>query len=669
MSDMLLDFAETDEKTGFRLQTLEVYNWGTFHRRIWNLELRGENTLLTGDIGSGKSTLVDALTTLLVPPQKITFNKAAGAEARERSLKSYILGHYKSERNEEGLGTKAVALRTSEHFTVLLGRFHNEGFGLDLTLAQVYWIKDLQAPPARLYVVADSPLSIAKDFSNFGSDVADLRKRLRTTTGVEIFDSYAPYAASFRRRFGIENDQALDLLNQTISMKSVGNLTDFVRTHMLEPFDPQPRIEALIGHFADLNQAHQAVLKAKEQIATLAPLVSEGQQYQARQAQVEKLLFARESLRSWFAGHKVHLLEARLKSLTTEQHRLVQRRDATKETRGELGSRRDEIKQAMSQNGADRLETLRLQKKAQESEADKRQSKARRLETLLTGFQLTSPQTPEEFGELATQLETLEQTFRSQETVLQEQRSGHELTFHQLKTELTELNRELEGLRKRPSNLPESQIELRQRLCRDLKLAPETLPFIGELLEVRDDQKSWTGAIERVLRSFALSLLVPEAHYDEVAAWVDQTQLGQKLVYFRVRDTAISVKDELHPLSLVRKLQIKPGTPFGLWLEAELARRFDLACTPRLEDFRREKLGNSSPSSWPNSQSFKNNFATSPLQDNFKTGQNSIGVTLPAKPKESPTKSPSWNKPLKYSRPYVVSLKRQKQKFNRLKRL
>jgi type IV secretory pathway ATPase VirB11/archaellum biosynthesis ATPase len=86
------------QRAGMRLHRCEFFNWGTFHGRVWGLDLGGENTLLTGDIGSGKSTLVDAITTLLVPAQKITYNKAAGAEARERDLRSYVLGHYKSEK-------------------------------------------------------------------------------------------------------------------------------------------------------------------------------------------------------------------------------------------------------------------------------------------------------------------------------------------------------------------------------------------------------------------------------------------------------------------------------------------------------------------------------------------------------------------------------------------
>ncbi|KZK74348.1 MAG: hypothetical protein A3K90_02775 [Pelodictyon luteolum] len=72
-----LGFISDDRLAGFRLQRIEVFNWGTFDSRVWTLRLDGLNGLLTGDIGSGKSTLVDALTTLLVPSQRIIYNKAA----------------------------------------------------------------------------------------------------------------------------------------------------------------------------------------------------------------------------------------------------------------------------------------------------------------------------------------------------------------------------------------------------------------------------------------------------------------------------------------------------------------------------------------------------------------------------------------------------------------
>ena len=247
-----LDFAADDALSGFRLQRLEVFNWGTFDGRVWALNPDGKNALLTGDIGSGKSTLVDAVTTLLVPAQRIAYNKAAGADSKERTLRSYVLGHYKSERNEVSGTAKPVALRDHNNYSVILGVFHNSGYDQTVTLAQVFWMKDAQGQPARFFVCAERALSIAADFANFGTDITQLRKKLRGM-GADVFDSFPPYGAWFRRRFGIENEQALELFHQTVSMKSVGNLTDFVRSHMLEPFDVAPRIAALIGHFDDLN--------------------------------------------------------------------------------------------------------------------------------------------------------------------------------------------------------------------------------------------------------------------------------------------------------------------------------------------------------------------------------------------------------------------------------
>ena len=79
------------------------------------------------------------------------------------------------------------------------------------------------------------------------------------------------------------------------------------------------------------------------------------------------------------------------------------------------------------------------------------------------------------------------------------------------------LTDELDSLTKRTSNLPASHTELREQLCKDLGLTPEELPYAGELLDVVEGHSEWRGAAERVLRGFALSLLVPQVHYDEVA--------------------------------------------------------------------------------------------------------------------------------------------------------
>jgi len=187
-----LDFATSDERAGFRLHRFETLNWGTFHRHVWKMEPNGHNALLTGDIGSGKSTLVDALTTLLVPPQRIVYNQAAGAERRERSLLSYVKGFYKSEKDQTRFAAKAVSLRKGDSYSVILGYFHNEGYSQGITLAQVFWTKGDNARPDRIYAIAERPLSIAEDFSSFGKEIAALKRKLRKKS-VLLFDSFSQY--------------------------------------------------------------------------------------------------------------------------------------------------------------------------------------------------------------------------------------------------------------------------------------------------------------------------------------------------------------------------------------------------------------------------------------------------------------------------------------------
>ena len=587
--DLDFDFAAGDHRAGFRLQRFEVYNWGTFHERVWALAPGGDNCLLTGDIGAGKSTLVDAVTTLLVPVQRITYNKAAGAESRERTLRSYVLGHYKSERGESGFSAKAVALRDHNSYSVILGHFYNEGYDRHVTLAQVFWMRDTQGQPARFYVVADRPLTIAGDFAGFGTDINNLRRRLRGQRELELHDSFPPYGAALRRRFGIDTEQALELFNQTVSMKSVGNLTDFVRGHMLEAFPVQARIEALIGHFDDLDRAHEAVLKAKAQIAALEPLAADCQRHEELNARVEELRACRDTLQSWFAQLKGDLLEQRLQRLDGELERLESRLLRLAEQRRERFSRRDDIKQAISESGGDRLERLKSEIERLEQQQSERRRRARDYDQLAGRLELSPAADEAGFRANLGHIDEALAEMDDQESELQNRLTEQIVAFRACKERHDELDAELVSLRQRRSNLPAAMLALRERLCEDLALAAEALPFAGELIQVREEASDWEGAIERLVHGFGLSLLVPDAHYLAVADWVDRTQLRGRLVYFRVRERRDTGVPAIHPDSLVRKLAIKPESEFWAWLEQELSRRFDLACCKDLDQFRRER--------------------------------------------------------------------------------
>ncbi|MDP3662640.1 MAG: ATP-binding protein [Nitrosomonas sp.] len=582
-----LDFTADNRLSGFRLKRLEVFNWGTFDQRVWTLQLDGKNGLLTGDIGSGKSTLVDAITTLLVPAQRIAYNKAAGASSKERTLRSYVLGYYKSERSAITGTAKPVSLRDPNSFSVILGVFHNAGYDQTITLAQVFWIKEAQGQPMRFFVAAERDLTITADFAHFGSDITQLRKKLRAT-GAEIEDSFPAYGAWFRRRFGIDNEQALELFHQTVSMKSVGNLTDFVRGHMLEPFDVAPRIQALITHFDDLNRAHQAVLKAQRQVEMLTPLMENCDKHAALAIEIDDLRRNREALRGYFAALKLDLLGQRLTDLEQDWN---QSDGQIKNLQARLQEQRiqaDELKQAINDNGGDRLERLGAEIKKKEALRDARRAKAQRYQELTAILEEPAATDNSGFLNQRHQFKLLRDELRDRDAELQNALTEHSVTLRQGKQEHGALQTEIDSLKRRRSNIDDQQIQIRAALCAALNMAEDDMPFAGELIQVRDEEREWEGAAERLLRGFGLSLLVPDAHYKAVADWVDRQHLRARLVYFHVRPRRQANVPELHADSLARKLAIKPDSPFYDWLERELAHRFDVACCATHEQFWRE---------------------------------------------------------------------------------
>ena len=497
-------------------------------------------------------------------------------------------GYYKSERNDTSGKSKPVALRDQNSYSVILGVFYNEGYDQTVTLAQVFWMKDLQGQPDRFFVGAEKTLSIKEDFAQFGSDIGNLRKRLRKS-GCEVMEHFPQYGAWFRRRFGIENDQAMDLFHQTVSMKSVGNLTEFVRGHMLEPFQVQPRIQALIAHFDDLNRAHESVLKARQQIEYLTPLIADCDQHQLNHQQVVELRQCREALASYFSEQKLALLDERLDRLQQELIRQQNRVQRLSEESEQQSFQQQELKQQIADNGGDRIERLRHEIQQLQVERERRFDKAERYQKLLTPLDMVAVDNPDDFLQQQQAVQQLQQALADQQAEQSDQLRESEFDFLRRKEEHQALEQTLSELKSRQSNIEQPQIRIRQQLCQALELDETELPFIGELLQVREEDKAWEGVIQRLMRNFGLSLLVPDQYYAQVAQWVDQTQLKGRLVYYRVRELRQQEMPNLHPDSLVHKLAIKPDSEFYAWLEQELARRFDIACCADQEQFRREK--------------------------------------------------------------------------------
>jgi len=577
---------------GFRLTRLEVRNWGTFDDLVWTLVADGRNTLVTGDIGSGKSTIVDAITTLLLPANRISYNKAAGADAKERSLRSYVLGYYTSVKNEMTGTTRPVALRDATKFSVILGVFGNEEMDATVTLAQVFYMKngDAAGQPDRFFVTAAAPLSIEADFLGFGGDIGRLRKRLKATGGVEVRDAFPEYGKDFRRLLGIESEQAMELFHQTVSMKSVGNLTDFVREHMLEPFNAAKATKDIVAHFDHLTSAHEAVLRAKAQIDALTPLLANCDEHDRRGGEIAVLSEQRGALRYFFADHKVRLASGLLARLQEERRRLTARRQQLDDELVTLRGRETGLQIEIAGHGGDRLVRIESEISQKDSERVSRMRRHEAHRDLLRTAGLDTVAGAEDFAVRRAEIAAARDTVDAELADAQNELTDARVAKQELDVKAAELNSELLSLRQRKSNIPRRQLDLRATLCRELRLDEDTLPFAGELIAVSEQEPDWEGAAERLLRSFALSILVPQDHYRAVSDWIDGHHLGQRVVYYQVPAAALTGRiapPKATRGTLAAKLDVKPDSPFAAWLERELAERAGVECVSTLAEFRR----------------------------------------------------------------------------------
>ncbi|MFB2894990.1 ATP-binding protein [Aerosakkonemataceae cyanobacterium BLCC-F50] len=584
----LEDFDSPDNAhAGFRLQRFEVLNWGTFDQRPWTLDLQGGIALLTGANGSGKSTLVDGLLTLLVPNKRRNYNQASSSSGKkERDEKSYVQGAYSRIRSEESKG-KDQLLREKATLSVLLAYFSNQISKQNVTLAQVLWMEN--GSVRKFFAIADTELSIATHFSQC-KNITDLKKQLKANK-VEIFEEFVKYSQQFCKRLGLQSEKALDLFNQTVSIKEIGGLNDFVRNHMLEKTDVQTKIRELQESYENLTISHTAIQNARKQLEALLPLTKEAEKYRQLKDDVLSLQRDQSLAPIFFASKKLNLLSQQIQTNEQQITQLQHQRTEKDRQLNNLRQQEKDLEFTIKQDSVgQRLKELTQQIQRCQQEVKSKKEKAEEYDRLAQRLTLSEYSDLQTFYLAISQGKALKQKIEAALQTLETQRDEQKLEYANQQKQQTELNGELTSLRSRKSQIPKTNLDIRDRLLDDLKLNDTELPFIGELLQVRKEAQEWEGAIERLLHGFGLCILVPESHYQVVNAYVNQTHLRGRLVYYRVKSTEINpTQRALNPQQIPYKLEIKDDNKiFFQWLRNQLAQQFNYVCCDTIEQFHHE---------------------------------------------------------------------------------
>jgi uncharacterized protein YPO0396 len=579
--------ADLFKREQFRMARLQVFNWGTF-AGLHDIPISERGFLIVGRSGAGKSTLLDAFSALLVPPRWIDFNAAAreaDRAGRDRSLATYVRGAWAAQSDAASGEYATRYLRTGTTWSALALNYRNAA-GQDVVLVQLFWVRgnaNGNADIKRYYLILERPFDL-RDLGDFGSNNFDVRKLKQQLPDAYARDEFRPYCERFCRLLGIESDMALRLLHKTQSAKNLGDLNTFLRDFMLDKPETFEVAERLVSEFGELNAAHLAVVTAREQVQTLAPARERHQELRSLQLQRNALEELRAGMHSYRETRRMALLSEHIAGLRIEAEGAagrVQRQASQLDNRGAV--LRD-LEHQRRQAGGDMIEHLESEARVMETQRAERLRKRKQAADAcaLLGWEFLG--SPQGFAELAgrarQEIEDWQSNGQPQEALLAMDR---ELTaFGQ---ERAAVSQEVQSLRRQPSSIPAALLDMRRRIAAGIGVAESALPFAGELIEVKPDQAPWRGAVERVLRGFALSLLVGDEHYAALSGHINDINLGQRLTYFRTGRAEQAQGQPLRAQSLVLKLNVKDG-PYAAWLQADLRQRFDYECVDSLRALR-----------------------------------------------------------------------------------
>lgn len=585
-------FSTSPDQSGFRLQYMEIYNWGTFDKKVFRISPNSNNSLLTGANGSGKTTFVDALLTLLVPLKKDRFyNQSSGVEKKgDRTEESYVYGYYGDIQKEGSSETIAQKLRNDNAFSVLLACFENEE-GNSVTLFQCrYFVnKNLK----RVFGIAHKPLEIERDIHPFdasGNWKKRLEKQYNTPTkrNIEFFnDSPSKYAERMIQLFGMRSSKALSLFNQTVGIKVLGDLNEFIRTNMLEPQDTEKEWLLLKDSFNTLLSTKVNIEKSREQIQLLEPICSDGELYKTMQIEVGHIREDHETATTFFVTKGLELYKSAIAGIKKENQLLIYKIVELKRSVESLKDESTDLAVQIKNDDVGRqlkdLERKLADLLNQISDKENQFLKYQRLSGKL-GYDTNLDQKLFEKNIQTASKDLVE--FERKIDAYNKKIYDKQRTLEEYEIEDQSLSKEFDFYTKNATKITAKVSNIRDRIADALALGNGQLPFVGELIQLKDNEKKWEFSVERVLHSFALCMIVPEHFYGKVNAFVNENDMKGRIVYFK-HEAVESLKEmrSKDKRRMLSKLQFNTKSPYCEWVQKKLIDQFDYICVEDTNDF------------------------------------------------------------------------------------
>lgn len=539
----------------FHLSRLQVINWGVFDG-YHSIPFSAGGALIAGASGSGKSSLLDAISLGFLPFNRRNFNasgdnSAAGSSAGRRTVDKYVRGAW-GQRSDAGT-SRVMYLRGDGTAWSAVAVTYTGNTGRTVTGLVLKWLTgESRSDSSSRFVLADGDRDIEGVCNRWASGRFDAgvfkEDDWRFSTKVE-----SQYLAQLYATIGIRaSDAAQQLLGKAKSLKSVGGLEQFVREFMLDEPGSLARLPEALKQIDPLVDARELLAVVQRKRKILGDIEKIQQRYASESSDLGIIDLVDQPMVRAYSDHvrlaqcpaQIDALDGTIDQLGNEYEDVTRALNLAK-------AESDSLNAQISGSSAS-IGPLQSQVAAAEAQAEEVSRRRAAYEALITAQDLDVPDTADEFWNLREEL-----TQQATELLARLDRGREASTDAEYAQKVARMARddaakELKRVEHVGSALPESAITMREHICAAVGVDPGELPYIAELLDLRPDQSRWRVAVEKVLRGVGLRLLVPDRHYAAVLRFVNETNMRGRLQLHHVRASASGRQAE--PNTLAGKL-------------------------------------------------------------------------------------------------------------------
>lgn len=588
----------------WRLTKIHLVNWGGFDGAT-TVDLDGRSALIAGATGSGKSSLLDAWSAVLQPPQSTAFNAAsndAGSQRAKgaRTVLSYLRGKTGETPTANGRGVQDVVLRPGAQWAGVALVLTSTG-GRTYTVGRLMYAS---ADAARPGDVSEKWFTYPGDcgllvFEPFAQPTAAFHtSRLREALpGIDVYPSWKQAAdEAFLPTLGIgqggDGRAALRLLHDIQRGAPIPSVNDLFTQRVLDRPGTFERFDRGIAEFDHLVATHDELTAVADKIAVLRPLPEAAARYEASLRTGDSIgglgdlgspasPFALWQARTW-----VRLLDEHADTLVTRRDGLQAESDAAQQRHDRARAELDDLQMAYARAGGDRLHALESER-ARLADDVARVRERRRALAERTAALADVPALGEVPAD-ATAWAAAQSAARAARTQAQgdaravhERRDSAQHAHHSTLDAVRTAREALDEQAGRTANIPRELDASRGVLAATAGLASHELPFVGELVDLAPGEDAWRTAADAVLGAFARTVLVDRGRRSAFNRAIDAARLPRR-VAIRSADAGRAGGDDLVSTapagSLAAKLVVRADSPYAAWLRAELDARFRHEC-------------------------------------------------------------------------------------------